>query len=234
MTTLRWFCCCTASPESFCLATWSPPEAQRQRAIAPWRAEPARLFAGRAAGPRRSPRTAEFDKLTGDALAIAAACRIRWPPLPSGRSKTTGAAASPGASPTSIPERLASLTVLSRPHPVAFNRAPLALPRWRAGEPLGASTRWFLSRTRCYRLLADDSRWLRGFSRPTSVPPKRSRAMWHSSATLQTMTRGARLEGIELAARSRSCSRCHQVAERCSHPGDADDTVGRARRRRHG
>ena len=57
------------------------------------------------------------------------------------------------------PARLASLTVLSRPHPNAFNRA-LAAPD---GEQKRRSSHhwWFLEANAAEQILADNVRWLR-------------------------------------------------------------------------
>jgi len=66
------------------------------------------------------------------------------------------------------PERLASLTVLSRPHPNAFNRALLETD----GEQAQRSRhhRWFLEPDAADRVLADDSRWLRERLAANGVP----------------------------------------------------------------
>jgi pimeloyl-ACP methyl ester carboxylesterase len=67
-----------------------------------------------------------------------------------------------------FPERLASLTVLSRPHPNAFNRA-LQMPD---GEQAQRSRhhRWFLEPDAADLVLADDSRWLRERLAANGVP----------------------------------------------------------------
>src|SRR5215471_928715 len=67
------------------------------------------------------------------------------------------------------PARLASLTVLSRPHPNAFNRA-LAAPD---GEQKRRSSHhwWFLEANAAERILADNVRWLRERLQANNVPP---------------------------------------------------------------
>jgi len=67
-----------------------------------------------------------------------------------------------------FPERIASLTVLSRPHPNAFNRA-LQMPD---GEQAQRSRhhRWFLEPDAADKVLADDVRWLRERLAANGVP----------------------------------------------------------------
>jgi pimeloyl-ACP methyl ester carboxylesterase len=66
------------------------------------------------------------------------------------------------------PERIASLTVLSRPHPNAFNRALLETD----GEQAQRSRhhRWFLEPDAADRVLADDAKWLRERLAANGVP----------------------------------------------------------------
>ena len=121
------------------------------------------------------------------------------------------------------PERLASLTVLSRPHPNAFNRA-LALPD---GDQAHRSRhhKAFLDPDAAARLLADDSRWLRDRLKANSVPDdaiERHLAMLGDAATMEAALTWYRARG---AIRS--------PLGKISVPtlyiwGDADDTVGRA------
>src|SRR5689334_2696510 len=108
----------------------------------------------------------EFDKLIGDAMNIAAACgptsrRFHLAGHDWGGSIAWGIA-------DRSPERLASLTVLSRPHPNAFNRA-LALPD---GDQAHRSRhhKAFLDPDAATRLLADDSRWLRDRLKANKMP----------------------------------------------------------------
>jgi pimeloyl-ACP methyl ester carboxylesterase len=66
------------------------------------------------------------------------------------------------------PERIASLTVLSRPHPNAFNRALLQTD----GEQAQRSRhhRWFLEPDAADVVLADDAKWLRERLAANGVP----------------------------------------------------------------
>jgi pimeloyl-ACP methyl ester carboxylesterase len=66
------------------------------------------------------------------------------------------------------PKRLASLTVLSRPHPNAFNRALLETD----GEQAQRSRhhRWFLEPDAADVVLADDAKWLRERLAANGVP----------------------------------------------------------------
>ena len=65
------------------------------------------------------------------------------------------------------PERLGSLTMLSRPHPLAFNRALLDDP-----EQLGRSAhhKWLLDSGAEDKVLADDAHWVRARLRRNGVP----------------------------------------------------------------
>src|SRR3954463_12780770 len=108
----------------------------------------------------------EFDKLIGDAMDIAAACgqanrRFHLVGHDWGGSIAWGIA-------DRFPGRLASLTVLSRPHPNAFNRA-LALPD---GEQAQRSRhhRAFLEPDAGAVVLADNARWLRERWAANGVP----------------------------------------------------------------
>ncbi len=116
--------------------------------------------------PGARPDTADtsnygFDRLVGDAMNVVAACgqvghvgerRFHLVGHDWGGSIAWGIA-------DRMPERLASLTVLSRPHPTAFNRA-LAMPD---GEQAQRSRhhRVFLELDAGPKVLADDARWLR-------------------------------------------------------------------------
>ena len=81
---------------------------------------------------------------------------------------TIGAAASPGRSPIAIPQRLASLTVLSRPHPNAFNRAL----QMADGDQAHRSRhhKAFLEPDAADVVLADDAKWLRERLAANGVP----------------------------------------------------------------
>jgi pimeloyl-ACP methyl ester carboxylesterase len=163
----------------------------------------------------------EFDKLVGDAMAIAAACehgsrRFHLVGHDWGGSIAWGIA-------DRHPERLASLTVLSRPHPVAFNKA-LALPD---GEQARRSAhhRWFLEPDAVPRLLADDSRWLRDRLKANGVPPDsiaRHVAMLGNAATMEAALAWYRARGA-----IRGPLGVIKVPTLYIW-GDADDTVGRA------
>ena len=80
-----------------------------------------------------------------------------------------------------FPQRLASLTVLSRPHPNAFNRA-LQMPD---GDQAQRSRhhKAFLEPDAADVVLADGARWLRERLAANGVPPARSRSISASSAT---------------------------------------------------
>lgn len=69
------------------------------------------------------------------------------------------------------PERLASLTILSRPHPLSFTRAMKEDPEQarRSGHH-----KWFLSPTAADEVLADDVKWLRTRHAANGTPPGRS------------------------------------------------------------
>jgi len=107
-----------------------------------------------------------FELLMADAMDIVAACG-------SGERRFHAIGHDWGASiawglADKYPDRLASLTVLSRPHPTAFNRA-LALPD---GEQARRSRhhRWFLEPDAAAKVLADDARWLRERLAASGVP----------------------------------------------------------------
>jgi pimeloyl-ACP methyl ester carboxylesterase len=122
-----------------------------------------------------------------------------------------------------FPQRLASLTVLSRPHPNAFNRA-LQLPD---GEQARRSRhhKAFLEPDAADVVLADDSKWLRERLAANGVPPE---AIARHLAVLGNK------EAMEAALawyRARGAIRGPLGPIRVptlSIWGDADDTVGRA------
>jgi pimeloyl-ACP methyl ester carboxylesterase len=127
---------------------------------------------GYSAGARpdtRDPSGYSFDHLVTDALSIAAASgratgRFHLVGHDWGGSIAWGIA-------DRYPERIASLTVLSRPHPNAFNRA-LAAPD---GEQKRRSSHhwWFLEVDATVRILAEDARWLRERLKANKVPEAR-------------------------------------------------------------
>lgn len=107
-----------------------------------------------------------FDRLVADAMNVAAACgsddrRFHLVGHDWGGSIAWGIA-------DRYPDRLVSLTVLSRPHPNAFNRA-LQLPD---GEQAQRSRHhWaFLEPDAGARILAEDCRWLRERLTRSGVP----------------------------------------------------------------
>jgi pimeloyl-ACP methyl ester carboxylesterase len=121
------------------------------------------------------------------------------------------------------PKRLASLAVLSRPHPNAFNRA-LALPD---GDQARRSShhKAFLEPDAGPRLLADNARWLRERLAKSGVPAaaieRHISVLGNAPAMEAALTwyrsRGAIREPIGIIG-----------VPVLSVWGDADDTVGRA------
>jgi pimeloyl-ACP methyl ester carboxylesterase len=162
----------------------------------------------------------EFDKLVGDAMAIASRCggtgRFHLVGHDWGGSIAWGIA-------DQYPERLASLTILSRPHPVAFNKALLAPVGEQAKR--SAHHRWFLEADAVPRLLADDSRWLRERLAANKVPPEAiARHVAH-------LGNAATMEAALAWYRARGAIRAPLGTIRVPTLfiwGDADDTVGRA------
>lgn len=185
------------------------------RAVAPSQ----RGYAPGARPPTDQPANYTFDLLMDDALKIAAACGARgrfhlvghdW-----GGSIAWGIA-------DRHPERLASLTVLSRPHPNAFNRA-LALPDGEQAER-SRHHRAFLAPGAGAKVLADDARWLRERHAAAGVP---------AAATARHLTvigDPAAMEGALAWYRARGAIRSPLGPIRVPTLyiwGDADDTVGR-------
>ena len=161
-----------------------------------------------------------FDRLVEDAMNIAAACRHGdkrfhlvghdW-----GGSIAWGIA-------DKYPERLASLTVLSRPHPNAFNRA-LALPD---GDQQHRSRhhRAFLEPDAASVVLANDAEWLRVRWQAAGVPEA---AM---AKHLAVLGNPAAMEAALAWYRARGAIRSPLGKIRVPTLyiwGDADDTVGR-------
>jgi pimeloyl-ACP methyl ester carboxylesterase len=178
---------------------------------------------GYSAGARPDPRDTGnylFDRLVEDAMAIVAACRQAdkrfhlvghdW-----GGSIAWGIA-------DKYPDRLASLTILSRPHPNAFNRA-LALPD---GDQQHRSRhhRAFLAPDAAAVVLADDATWLRMRWDAAGMP--RVAQQKH----LSILGNPAAMEAALAWYRARGAIRAPLGKIRVPTLyiwGDADDTVGR-------
>jgi len=121
------------------------------------------------------------------------------------------------------PERLASLTMLSRPHPLAFNRA-LAMPDGEQKRRSGHHTR-FLDPRAGPDNLADDAKWLRTRLQANGVPPaaiERHLSVIGNPQAMEAALAWYRARGVR-----------HDPVGPTHTPtlylwGDADDTVGRA------
>jgi pimeloyl-ACP methyl ester carboxylesterase len=163
----------------------------------------------------------EFDKLVGDAMAIVDACGGKGQRFHLVGHDWGGSLAWAIADRT--PERLASLTILSRPHPGAFNRA-LEMPD---GEQKRRSAhhKWFLEPDAVARLLADDVRWLRERHKANRMPAdatERHIAVIGNEPAMSAALAWYRARGTY-----------HKPVGKTAVPtlyiwGDADDTVGRA------
>jgi pimeloyl-ACP methyl ester carboxylesterase len=119
------------------------------------------------------------------------------------------------------PERLGSLTMLSRPHPDAFGRALRDDPE----QPRRSRHhKAFLDPGAAAGLLAEDAQWLRARHAANGVPP---------AATAKHLSVLGRPEAMEAAlAWYRARGTVHQPIGPVAVPtlflwGDADDTVGR-------
>ena len=161
-----------------------------------------------------------FDRLVDDAMAIVAACghggrRFHLVGHDWGGSIAWGIA-------DRTPQRLASLTVLSRPHPNAFNRA-LAMPD---GEQARRSRhhRAFLEPDAGPKLLADGSRWLRERLARSGVPA--AAIADYVSVLGDAATMEAALAWYRARGAIRAPLRAITVPVLYVW-GDADDTVGR-------
>src|SRR3954452_5100564 len=121
--------------------------------------------------PAARPDTADpsnyhIDRLMDDAMAIAAACgygeaRFHLVGHDWGGSIAWGLA-------DRFPQRLASLTILSRPHPNSFNRALLMTDGDQAHRSKHHTA--FLEPDAADVVLADDARWLRDRLAANGVP----------------------------------------------------------------
>jgi pimeloyl-ACP methyl ester carboxylesterase len=118
--------------------------------------------------------------------------------------------------------RLASLTVLSRPHPNAFNRAL----QMSDGDQARRSKHhtWFLEPDAADRVLADDSKWLRERLAKAGVPPSAI------EENLGVLGNKATMEAALAWYRARGAIRSPLGPIRVPTLyiwGDCDDTVGR-------
>ena len=165
------------------------------------------------------PQNYHFDKLVADAVAIADAIggdkRFHLVGHDWGGSIAWGVA-------DKFPERLASLTILSRPHPNAFNRA-LELPD---GEQKHRSRhhRAFLEPDAASVVLADDARWLRERWDASGMPA--SAQTEHLSVLGNQAAMAAALAWYRARGAIRSPLGMIKVPTLYVW-GDADDTVGR-------
>src|SRR5579883_73173 len=186
------------------------------RAVAPSQ----RGYSPGARPPTNEPAHYTFDILMDDAMKVAAACgatrgRFHLVGHDWGGSIAWGLA-------DRHPERLASLTVLSRPHPNAFNRA-LAQPD---GEQAQRSRhhRWFLEPDAGAKVLADDARWLRERHAANGVPADAT------TRHLAVIGNTGGMEGALAWYRARGAIRGPLGPIRVPTLyiwGNADDTVGR-------
>ena len=162
----------------------------------------------------------QFGHLVEDAMAIAAACgdpdrRFHLVGHDWGGSIAWGIA-------DKYPARLASLAVLSRPHPNAFNRA-LALPD---GDQKHRSRHHqaFLEPDAASVVLANDAEWLRVRWEANGVPPDAA------ERHLAVLGNPAAMEAALAWYRARGAIRTPLGSTRVPTLyiwGDADDTVGR-------
>lgn len=119
------------------------------------------------------------------------------------------------------PERIASLTMLSRPHPLSFARA-LALPDGEQARRSGHHT-GFLDPDTGERLMADDAKWMRDRLARNGVPPAAI------AVHMSVLGNCPALEAALAWYRARDPSRTvgPTTVPTLYIWGDADDTVGR-------
>jgi pimeloyl-ACP methyl ester carboxylesterase len=168
----------------------------------------------------RQPANYSFDHLIHDALSITAACGHA-----SGRFHVVGhdwGGSIAWGIADRYPQRVASLTVLSRPHPNAFNRALVASD----GEQKRRSSHhwWFLEAGATARILADDTRWLRERLTANKVPQAAI------AEYLGVLGNPAAMEAALTWYRARGAIRTPMGTIKVPTLfiwGDADDTVGR-------
>jgi pimeloyl-ACP methyl ester carboxylesterase len=178
---------------------------------------------GYSPGARPDPRDAShyhIDRLMDDAMAIVAACGHSETRLHLVGHDWGGSIA--WALADRYPERIASLAILSRPHPNAFNRALLMLDGEQAHRSRHHTA--FLEPDAPAVVLADDARWLRERWTANGVP--------HAAAEQHLSVLGNR-QAMEAALawyRARGAIRSPLGPTRVPTLylwGDADDTVGR-------
>jgi pimeloyl-ACP methyl ester carboxylesterase len=200
-----------------------------------WRAQVAALAAAgyraiapsqRGYSPGARPDTGEvanyhIDRLIDDAMAIVAAAGYGDARFHLAGHDWGGSIAWAIADRT--PERVASLTVLSRPHPNAFNRA-LQLPDGDQKQRSRHHTA-FLEPDAAEIVLADDCRWLRKRLTAAGVPADAI------AAHLAVLGNKDAMEAALAWYRARGAIRGPLGPTRAPTLyiwGDADDTVGRA------
>jgi len=168
----------------------------------------------------REPANYHIERLMDDAMAIAAASGYEGKRLHLAGHDWGGSIA--WALAERYPERLKSLTVLSRPHPNAFNRA-LQMPD---GEQAQRSRhhKAFLEPDAADVVLADDAKWLRERLAAAGVP---------AGAITEHLSVLGNKDAMEAALawyRARGAIRAPLGPIRVPTLyiwGDADDTVGR-------
>ena len=161
-----------------------------------------------------------FDRLVDDAMAVADACG-----RPGGRFHLAGhdwGGSIAWGIADRHPQRIASLTVLSRPHPNAFNRA---LQVTDGEQKRRSSHHWaFLEPDAAHKVLADNARWLRERWTRSGVGTEAMREY------LSVLGTPAAMEAALAWYRARGAVRAPLGV--IDVPvlyvwGDADDTVGR-------
>lgn len=178
---------------------------------------------GYSPGARPDPRDAShyhIDRLMEDAMAIVAACGHSEARLHLVGHDWGGSIA--WALADRYPERLASLTILSRPHPNAFNRALQMLDGEQAHRSQHHTA--FLEPGAADVVLADNARWLRERWMANGVPD--SAVERHLSVLGNKQAMVAALAWYRARGAIRSPLGPTRVPTLYIW-GDADDTVGR-------